>query len=91
VGDGTLTRRFRDTALTNNLFAKSGAINGVRCLSGYLISPTTGRTVAFSVMCNDLQSGEPSINALRLHEQVVKVADEWLSRQVAIEPSALGG
>lgn len=91
AGNGTLSRRFRDYRPTNALYAKSGAIDGVRCLSGYLIHEPTGRTVAFSVLCNDLTTGEASTNALKLHEQIVRIADEWLTSQVGTDATALGG
>jgi D-alanyl-D-alanine carboxypeptidase/D-alanyl-D-alanine-endopeptidase (penicillin-binding protein 4) len=42
-GSGTLRRRFRGAELTNELRAKTGSINGVRCLSGWSRRPT-GRT-----------------------------------------------
>ncbi len=91
VGSGTLTRRFREYKPRNSLFAKSGAIDGVRCLSGYVVHEPTGRAVAFSVMCNDLAGGDPTLNALKLHEQIVQIADDWLTTQTAESSTALGG
>lgn len=91
AGSGTLSRRFRDYRPANALYAKSGAIDGVRCLSGYLIHEPTGRSVAFAVLCNDLNTGESSTNAMKLHEQVVRIADEWLTTQVGADATALGG
>lgn len=78
---GNLRRRFEGAGLRNELRAKSGLIDGVRCLSGYLTDPQTGRRVAFSVLVNGLRPGEQSLNALKLHEEVVKVADRWLAEQ----------
>jgi serine-type D-Ala-D-Ala carboxypeptidase/endopeptidase (penicillin-binding protein 4) len=80
-GDGTLRRRFGDTSLRAMLHAKSGSINGVRCLSGYLTDPSTGRRLAFSVMVNDLRDGDPTLQALRLHEEIVTALDRWLVAQ----------
>lgn len=91
VGNGTLTRRFREYKPRNTLFAKSGAIDGVRCLSGYVVHEESGRAVAFSVMCNELAGGDPSVNAMKLHEQIVQIADEWLTNQTAQDATALGG
>lgn len=91
AGSGTLTRRFRDQQPMNTLYAKSGAIDGVRCLSGYLVNEPSGRIVAFSVLCNDLNTGEASSNAMKLHEQIVRIADEWLTNQVNAEATAIGG
>ncbi|MBX3360338.1 MAG: D-alanyl-D-alanine carboxypeptidase/D-alanyl-D-alanine-endopeptidase [Phycisphaeraceae bacterium] len=91
AGTGTLSRRFREYRPANALYAKSGAIDGVRCLSGYLVHGQTGRTVAFAVLCNDLTTGEASTNALKLHEQIVRIADEWLTTQANADASVFGG
>lgn len=87
-GEGTLAQRFRDAKLTNELRAKSGAINQVRCLSGFVIAPS-GRRLTFSVLVNGLQ-GDTSRAALKLHEDVVRVLDRWLARREPAE-SKLGG
>lgn len=76
-GEGTLKSRFLGDKLKNQVHAKSGFINGVRTLSGYVVSPTTGRQVAFSVMVNDVNGTDGQ--AKELHEDVVKLADKWLS------------
>jgi D-alanyl-D-alanine carboxypeptidase/D-alanyl-D-alanine-endopeptidase (penicillin-binding protein 4) len=75
----SLKRRFHDVRLSCDLHAKTGTIDGVRCLSGYLIDPTTNHRVAFSVMVNDLKEGEQALNALQFHEDVVALADKWLA------------
>jgi D-alanyl-D-alanine carboxypeptidase/D-alanyl-D-alanine-endopeptidase (penicillin-binding protein 4) len=83
-GSGTLERRFRDVRVKNKVSAKSGLLNGVRTLSGYITEPGTGRTLAFSVLVNDLPlSGEAPLRALRLHEQIVAAADRWLLTETA--------
>ncbi len=89
---GTLEKRFRGVKLANELRAKSGYINGVRSLSGYLTDPATKQRVVFSVLLNDLQPSEQAA-ALELHEQVVRIADTWLERQAAPspEPVKVGG
>lgn len=85
TGQGTLRKRFPGTTLKNTLRAKSGTINGVRCLSGYLIHPTTGRTLVFSILINDLPlSGGAGPQALRLHESIVATLDIWLSANPGI-------
>lgn len=76
-GEGTLKSRFLGDKLKNQVHAKSGFINGVRTLSGYVVSPTTGRQVAFSVMVNNVNGTDGQ--AKELHEDVVKLADKWLS------------
>ncbi|MGZ8997659.1 MAG: D-alanyl-D-alanine carboxypeptidase/D-alanyl-D-alanine endopeptidase [Allosphingosinicella sp.] len=54
--DGTLSNRFRGTALERRLFAKTGSLNGTSALSGYLIA-RSGRTLIFSFFANDVPSG----------------------------------
>lgn len=81
-GEGTLSKRFSRFRVANEVRGKSGSINHVRTLSGYVIDRTTGRTVAFSVMVNDLPlEAGMSIRARDLHERVVQVADRWLTEQ----------
>ena len=48
---GTLTYRFRDTAVEGSVRAKTGTLWGVRALSGYLIHPSYG-TLVFSILAN---------------------------------------
>lgn len=87
---GTLERRFRGVRLENTLSAKSGYINQVRALSGYLTSSSTGRRVAFSILANDV-SNEADASVLRLHEEVIKAADQWLARRASVEQPKNGG
>jgi D-alanyl-D-alanine carboxypeptidase/D-alanyl-D-alanine-endopeptidase (penicillin-binding protein 4) len=84
-GEGTLHRRFGDIKLHSVLRAKSGKLDGVRCLSGYLTDKQTGHRVAFSVMVNNLKEGEQALQALQFHEDVVALADHWLVTQRAPE------
>jgi D-alanyl-D-alanine carboxypeptidase/D-alanyl-D-alanine-endopeptidase (penicillin-binding protein 4) len=49
--DGTLSRRFKNSPLQNNLRAKTGTLNEVNALSGYLTA-TSGKTLAFSILVN---------------------------------------
>ncbi len=91
-GTGTLKKRFRDAKLKNEVRAKSGYIEGVRTLSGYVINGSTGRRVAFSVMVNDISSDEQTRAAMELHEDIVKLADRWLAQKsVGMEPAKVGG
>jgi D-alanyl-D-alanine carboxypeptidase len=64
--------------LHNELAAKSGMINQVRSLSGYLTNPSTGRRLAFSILANDV-TGEADQGVLKLHEEVIHLADQWLT------------
>jgi D-alanyl-D-alanine carboxypeptidase/D-alanyl-D-alanine-endopeptidase (penicillin-binding protein 4) len=49
--DGTLRRLFRGTAAAENLHAKTGYINNVRALSGY-VRAANGELIAFSFLYN---------------------------------------
>ncbi|KAA0217015.1 MAG: D-alanyl-D-alanine carboxypeptidase/D-alanyl-D-alanine-endopeptidase [Leptolyngbya sp. PLA3] len=79
-GNGTLRSRFNDITLSNELYAKSGYLNGVRSLSGYVVSPS-GKTVIFAMILNDVPAGAPTQNARVLLERCVDVADNWLAAQ----------
>ncbi|MEL7545493.1 MAG: D-alanyl-D-alanine carboxypeptidase/D-alanyl-D-alanine-endopeptidase [Pseudomonadota bacterium] len=57
--DGSLERRFRDTWLEGRLFAKTGTLNGVNALSGYMIAQS-GRELIFSIIANDRPPMTPS-------------------------------
>lgn len=86
-GAGTLQHRFRGAQLANSLSAKSGRINFVRTLSGYVTHEPSGRRVAFSVLCNDVRN-DPA--ALQLHEDVVRLIDDWLSKRPPAQPRSGG-
>lgn len=75
---GGIRRRFQDAKLACELAAKTGTIDGVRCLSGYLTEPQSGRRVAFSIMVNDLRESDAQ-EALQFHERVVVAIDHWLA------------
>ncbi len=61
---GTLRRRFRDTPAQGRVFAKTGTLNGVRALSGYLEHPLYN-TLAFSVLVNQPgQDGDVLVSAV---------------------------
>lgn len=53
--DGTLARRFVGTALEGKIFAKTGSLNGVNALAGFLTA-ASGRTLVFAVYANDRPS-----------------------------------
>jgi D-alanyl-D-alanine carboxypeptidase/D-alanyl-D-alanine-endopeptidase (penicillin-binding protein 4) len=86
----SLKRRFRDVKLTCNLHAKTGTIDGVRCLSGYLIDPATERKVVFSVMVNGVREGEQALSALQFHEDVVALVDRWIAAHRPGKEAAVG-
>ncbi|MEW5916411.1 MAG: D-alanyl-D-alanine carboxypeptidase, partial [Gemmatimonadota bacterium] len=50
--DGTIQNRMRESAAANNLRAKTGTLDMVRSLSGY-VTTADGRLLLFSVLCNN--------------------------------------
>ncbi|MEM8634130.1 MAG: D-alanyl-D-alanine carboxypeptidase/D-alanyl-D-alanine-endopeptidase [Pseudomonadota bacterium] len=56
---GTLQGNFKGTILEGNLFAKTGTLNGVNALSGYMIT-ASGRELVFSIIANDRPARTPS-------------------------------
>ncbi|MBC8182427.1 D-alanyl-D-alanine carboxypeptidase/D-alanyl-D-alanine-endopeptidase [candidate division KSB1 bacterium] len=50
--DGTIDYRLKRTVAQNNIFAKTGTISNVRCLSGYA-KTKDGETLVFSTMFNN--------------------------------------
>jgi D-alanyl-D-alanine carboxypeptidase/D-alanyl-D-alanine-endopeptidase (penicillin-binding protein 4) len=54
--DGTLQNRFKNSPLTGKLWAKTGTLNEVNALSGYLTS-ASGRVLAFSIIVNGRRPG----------------------------------
>lgn len=79
-GAGTLRDRFRDKKLGATLRAKSGKIDGVRALSGYLTGPD-GSRLAFSVIVNGLKKGEQELQAKDFTEDVVYALDQYLAKR----------
>lgn len=79
IGEGTLRNRFERRAIANRVLAKSGSIDGVRTLSGLVISPHSRRAIAFSVLANGLDDGRATRAARELHEEVAAAIDQWLT------------
>jgi serine-type D-Ala-D-Ala carboxypeptidase/endopeptidase (penicillin-binding protein 4) len=62
--NGTLRNRFRNTFLQGRVHAKTGTLNGVKALSGYVDNPNYG-AIAFSIMVNQPgQSGQVLTQAI---------------------------
>ncbi len=73
--DGTLRRRFRSQAFTSKVYGKSGYINGVVALSGY-IEHDNG-TYAFCVLLNDYH--KPLYQGQRVIDRFVTAMDDHLA------------
>lgn len=54
--DGTLRARFTDSPLKGRMWAKTGTLNEVNTLSGYVKS-ASGKTLAFSILVNGRRPG----------------------------------
>jgi D-alanyl-D-alanine carboxypeptidase/D-alanyl-D-alanine-endopeptidase (penicillin-binding protein 4) len=54
--DGTLDHRFVNTPLKGRMWAKTGTLNEVNALSGY-VTTASGRVVAFSILVNGRYPG----------------------------------
>jgi D-alanyl-D-alanine carboxypeptidase/D-alanyl-D-alanine-endopeptidase (penicillin-binding protein 4) len=54
--DGTLDNRFKNTSLKGRMWAKTGTLNEVNALSGYVMA-ASGRMVAFSILVNGRYPG----------------------------------
>jgi D-alanyl-D-alanine carboxypeptidase/D-alanyl-D-alanine-endopeptidase (penicillin-binding protein 4) len=54
--DGTLASHFRNSTLKGKVWAKTGTLNEVNALSGYLTA-ASGKTLAFSVLVNGRRPG----------------------------------
>ncbi len=72
--DGTLADRFRGTDLRGRVIAKSGFVNGVSCLSGYL-QAKDGNWYCFSILFNGIPEGTNS-TAKILQERIVRAIDQ---------------
>lgn len=90
-GSGTLKTRFNGVKLTNSLHAKSGFINGVRALSGYVVDDDSDHVVAFSVMINNITTGDQTTSSITLHEDVVKLVDSYLTKRAQNNRPKYGG
>ena len=72
--DGTLADRFRGSDLRGRVIAKTGFVNGVSCLSGFLHAKDDN-WYCFSIMFNGIPEHSNS-GAKALQERIVKALDE---------------
>ena len=74
--DGTLIDRFTKTTLRGRVLAKTGTVNGVSCLSGYLHA-RDGQWYAFSILMNRVPPGG---GGRPVQERIVKAIDDATAR-----------
>ena len=79
--DGTMVERFRGSDLKARVFAKSGYVNNVRALSGYLHT-RDGQWYAFSILMNRVPES-PEIKMIQ--ERIVKAVDAHAATLAASE------
>lgn len=86
--DGTLQRRFKN-GINGDVYGKSGYLNGVSAISGYIAVPgkdddnaggAPPRTVAFSIMFNDFKAPIYNHRLKTLQDQIVRLLDAEASR-----------
>jgi D-alanyl-D-alanine carboxypeptidase/D-alanyl-D-alanine-endopeptidase (penicillin-binding protein 4) len=81
--DGTLDDRFRGTDLKARVFGKSGFVNGVSSLSGYLHAKD-GQWYAFSILMNGIPA--QSNSAIKfLQEKIVRAVDSSTAAVASLE------
>jgi D-alanyl-D-alanine carboxypeptidase/D-alanyl-D-alanine-endopeptidase (penicillin-binding protein 4) len=70
--DGTLEKRFRDSDLRGRVFGKSGYVNGVSSLSGY-VKARDGQWYAFSILMNGVSD---IATCKQAQERIVEAIDD---------------
>jgi PBP4 family serine-type D-alanyl-D-alanine carboxypeptidase len=73
--DGTLRNRLRDTPVQGNGYAKTGSLNRVSSVSGYLRTKS-GRWLAFSIVMNAYNA--PASDARALQDKLIQLVWERL-------------
>lgn len=73
--DGTLAYRFRNSPLQGRLWAKTGTLDEVNALAGYLTA-SSGRTLAFAILVNGRRPGsEAESQAVDRIAEAIAAAD----------------
>jgi len=80
---GTLAKRFSKESPAFVVQAKTGYLNAVSTLSGYITDPETGRRLVFSILVNDIPASLPVRRVKQFQEDVVLLAEEWLDQEIA--------
>jgi D-alanyl-D-alanine carboxypeptidase/D-alanyl-D-alanine-endopeptidase (penicillin-binding protein 4) len=73
--DGTLAERFKNSPLKGRLWAKTGTLNEVNALSGYLTA-VSGKTIVFSILVNGRRPGsETEVQAIDRIAEAIAAAE----------------
>jgi D-alanyl-D-alanine carboxypeptidase/D-alanyl-D-alanine-endopeptidase (penicillin-binding protein 4) len=76
--DGTLEKRFEGSDLRGRVFGKTGFVNKVSALSGYLHA-RDDQWYVFSILMNGIPAGSNS-EVKPLQEQIIKALDQSVGR-----------
>jgi D-alanyl-D-alanine carboxypeptidase/D-alanyl-D-alanine-endopeptidase (penicillin-binding protein 4) len=74
--DGTLEWRMRNTPAADNVHAKTGSMNNVRCLVGYMTT-AAGERLAFAIMLNNFIRGQDEPSPSRTLDAIVALLAEF--------------
>ena len=78
-GWGTLDDRFKDSpqSLKDRIHMKSGTLGGVRCFSGYLMSPdgNADKDIEFSILTNNMVAGSSAVTKV-IESIIISLASE---------------
>lgn len=72
---GTLKYRFRGSALEGKVFAKTGTLNHVDALSGYMLA-RSGKTLVFSIIVNDRPLDSPAATR-QIDATLLSIAEQF--------------
>lgn len=89
--EGGLKKRMGKAGLKNSLQAKTGHIDGVSCLSGYVTHESSGTRIAFSILTNDLNKGDKLGASMEMQVEMVKALDVWLTKRCKEGKQAAAG
>lgn len=86
--DGTLARRFTRTGVPRVVRAKTGTLNDVIALSGYVLGPSPERAYAFSYLANGVQGKQGQARALIDKVVELLIADLYVQPAGSTTPAA---
>jgi len=86
--NGTLADRFKGTRLKGRIHAKTGTLEGVNALSGYMDLPS-GKRLAFSIIGNSHPLEDAQAEATL--DQIATTVYDWFSRGKALIPGSRRG